>query len=110
MRNLSSAISKYGGVTMKPLSDGSYYITYQDEDKLATKITKPLHLGSFILGYSRMIMHSYLQKSNPYFDSTLLEKQLENSQFIQILIVFRFISETCKESTLIRKLEVLVMI
>ena len=28
-----------------------------------------------------MIMHSYLQKSNPYFDSKLLEKQLENSPF-----------------------------
>ena len=72
---------KYGGVTMKPLSGGSYYVTYQNQDKLATKITKPLHLGSFILGYSRMIMHSYLQKSNPYFDSKLLEKQLENSPF-----------------------------
>ena len=72
---------KYGGVTMKPLSDGSYYITYQDQDKLATKITKPLYLGSFILGYSRMIMLNYLQKSNPYFDSQLLEKQLENSPF-----------------------------
>ncbi len=72
---------KYGGITMKPLSDGSYFVTYQDEDKLASKITKPVYLGSFILGYSRNIMLSYLQRTNPYFNSPNLEKQLENSPF-----------------------------
>ena len=72
---------QYGGVTMKPLSDGSYYLTYQDEDKLMSKITKPAYLGSFILGYSRRIMLGYLKRSNPYFDSQFLDKQLENSPY-----------------------------
>ena len=72
---------KFGGVTMRALSDGSFYLTYQDEDKLASKITKPCYLGSFILGYSRKIMLDYLQKSNPFFNSNQVEKQLENSPY-----------------------------
>ncbi|KAI3660739.1 hypothetical protein MP638_001050 [Amoeboaphelidium occidentale] len=32
---------KYGGVSMRALSDGSFYLTYQDEEKSASKITKP---------------------------------------------------------------------
>jgi hypothetical protein len=70
---------KFGGVTMSKLSDGGYYLTYQDDDKLATKITKPCYLGSFILGYSRRIMLDYLQNTNPYFNSTEVDKQIENS-------------------------------
>ena len=66
---------------MKSLSDDSYYLTYQDEDKLKDKITKPVYLGSFILGYSRRIMLDYLKKSNPYFDSVILDKQLEHAPF-----------------------------
>ena len=31
---------------MNPLSDGSYYLTYQDEDKLKDKSTKPVYLHS----------------------------------------------------------------
>ena len=72
---------KYGGVTMRSLSDGSYYLTYQDEDKLINKITKPCYLGSFILGYSRRIMLHYLQKTNPYFNSFELANQLENAPY-----------------------------
>jgi hypothetical protein len=53
--------------------DGSFYLTYQDDDKLASKITKPCYLGSFILGYSRKIMLDYLQKSNPYFNTAQIE-------------------------------------
>jgi hypothetical protein len=40
---------KYGGVTMRSLSDGSFYLTYQNEYQLTHKITKPCYLGSFIL-------------------------------------------------------------
>ena len=72
---------KYGGVIMNSLSDGSFYLTYQDDDKLKDKITKPVYLGSFILGYSRRIMLDYLKKSNPYFDSVDLDKQLEHSPY-----------------------------
>eukprot|EP00835_Amoeboradix_gromovi_P002669 NODE_156_length_16689_cov_0.273960.p2 type:complete len:509 gc:universal NODE_156_length_16689_cov_0.273960:14999-13473(-) len=72
---------KYGGVSMRALSDGSFYLTYQDEEKLASKISKPCYLGSFILGYSRRIMLDYLKKSNPYFDSGDLKQQLENSPY-----------------------------
>ena len=57
---------KYGGVSMRALSDGSLYLTYQNEYQLTHKITKPCYLGSFILGYSRKIMLDYLQKTNPY--------------------------------------------
>lgn len=60
---------KYGGVEMSEQSDGSFYVTYQNEAKLKTKITKPSYLGSFILGYSRRIMLHYLEQTNPYFNS-----------------------------------------
>ncbi len=73
--------ANYGGMTMKSLSDSSYYLTNEDEDKLKNKITKPVYLGGFILGYSRRIMLGYLRKSNPYFDRTLLDNQLEHSPF-----------------------------
>ena len=72
---------KYGGVAMKSFSGGSYYLTYQDADNLEKKITKPVYLGSFILGYSRRIMLEYLQKTNPYFNSTDLEQQLKHSPY-----------------------------
>ena len=72
---------KYGGVSMRPLSDGSFYLTYQNEYQLTHKITKPCYLGSFILGYSRKIMLDYLQKTNPYFNSKELDKQLEHSPY-----------------------------
>ena len=32
-------------------------------------ITKPTHLGAFILAYSRRIMSEYIIESNPYFNS-----------------------------------------
>jgi hypothetical protein len=72
---------KYGGVSMRSLSDGSFYLTYQDESKLATKISKPCYLGSFILGYSRRIMLDYLQRTNPYFNSADTKNQPENAPF-----------------------------
>ena len=72
---------KYGGVEMTEQTDGSFYATYQDESKLKSKITKPCYLGSFILGYSRRIMLSYLERTNPYFDSKNLDKQLDNSPY-----------------------------
>ena len=72
---------KYGGVEMSLQSDGSYYVKYQNEANLKTKITKPCYLGSFILGYSRRIMLDYLEKTNPYFNSKDLDKQLENSPY-----------------------------
>jgi hypothetical protein len=72
---------KFGGVAMRALSDGSFYLTYQDKDKLASKITKPCYLGSFILGYSRKIMLDYLQKSNPYFNSDQFDQQIANAPY-----------------------------
>ena len=72
---------KYGGVEMRLMSDGSYYLTYQDEDLLKTKITKPCYLGSFILGYSRRIMLDYLQKTNPYFNSTDIARQVDHAPY-----------------------------
>ena len=41
-------------------------------------ITKPTHLGSFILAYSRRIMLNYMKESNPYFSSPDLLKRSEN--------------------------------
>jgi hypothetical protein len=54
---------KYGGVILNSLSDGSFYLTYQDDDKLKDKITKPVYLGNFILGYSRRIMFDYIKRA-----------------------------------------------
>jgi hypothetical protein len=72
---------KYGGVSMRALSDGSFYLTYQDEENLASKISKPCYLGSFILGYSRRIMLQYLQETNPFFNSNDTKNQLANSPY-----------------------------
>ena len=51
---------KYGEVSMRALSDGSFSQTYRDEKKLASKISKPCYRGSFILGYSRRIINARL--------------------------------------------------
>ena len=72
---------QHGGVEMNGQSDGSYYVTYQNEAKLKNKITKPCYLGSFILGYSRRIMLSNLEQTNPYFSSGQLNKQLVNAPY-----------------------------
>jgi hypothetical protein len=37
-------------------------------DETADCITKPTHLGAFILSYSRRIMWNYMKQANPYFD------------------------------------------
>jgi hypothetical protein len=66
---------KYGGVEM------SYYVKYQNEAKLKTKITKPYYLGSFIFGYSRRTTLDYFEKTNPYFNSKDLNKRLEDSPY-----------------------------
>ena len=66
---------------MRALSDGSFYLTYQDEENLASKISKPCYLGSFILGFSRRIMLQYLQKTNPFFNSNDTKNQLANSPY-----------------------------
>jgi hypothetical protein len=72
---------KYGGVSMRALSDGSYFLTYQNEEKMISKINKPCYLGSFIVGYSRRIMLDYLPKTTPYFDSADINKQTENAPY-----------------------------
>ena len=41
-------------------------------------ITKPTHLGAFILDYSRRIMLNFIKQSNPYFDSPDISKRIEN--------------------------------
>ena len=44
--------------------------TPRDVRKTEKCITKPTHLGAFILAYSRRVMVGYLKESNPYFDIT----------------------------------------
>ena len=41
-------------------------------------ITKPTHLGAFILAYSRRIMVEYIKEANPYFNSKNEKKRIEN--------------------------------
>jgi len=41
-------------------------------------ITKPTHLGAFVLAYSRRIMMGYIKEANPYFDSMNMTKKIEN--------------------------------
>jgi hypothetical protein len=40
----------------------------KDELKLNRKVTKPCHIGSFILAYSRRIMLEFMTEANPNFD------------------------------------------
>lgn len=46
--------------------------------KLASKITKPTHLGAFVLSYSRLVMLDYLEKSNPHFNSSNIPAKVKN--------------------------------
>jgi hypothetical protein len=75
--HLHEEFIKYGGVSMRAPSDGSFYLTYQDKESLHQRFQNLLS-GKFILGYSRRIMLEYLKKSNPYFNSGVLKEQLEN--------------------------------
>ena len=52
--------------------------TPKDSNKEEKCITKPTHLGVFILAYSRRIMVNYMKESNPYFNSTDIEKRIGN--------------------------------
>jgi hypothetical protein len=54
------------------------YGTAKDDVKMERCITKPTHLGAFILAYSRRIMLGYMKESNPHFDSTDENKKIEN--------------------------------
>lgn len=48
------------------------------EDKKEKCISKPTHLGAFILAYSRRIMVNYMKEANPYFNSEDKQKRIEN--------------------------------
>ena len=50
----------------------------RNEDKLQKCISKPTHLGAFILAYSRRIMVNYMKQANPYFASEDQEKRIAN--------------------------------
>jgi hypothetical protein len=41
-------------------------------------ISKPTHLGAFILAYSRRIMVQFMKQSNPFFSSSDEQKRIEN--------------------------------
>lgn len=49
----------------------------RDDDLSERAITKPTHLGAFILAYSRRIMLKYINESNPYFNSANTAMALE---------------------------------
>lgn len=46
--------------------------------KLEKCISKPTHLGSFILAYSRRIMLNYMKEANPYFNSQDVSNRVKN--------------------------------
>jgi hypothetical protein len=50
----------------------------RNEDKREKCISKPTHLGAFILAYSRRIMVNYMKQANPYFASEDQEKRIAN--------------------------------
>jgi hypothetical protein len=61
--------SKYSITSMKFIGEKMYLVGIpRDEEQLEKCITKPTHLGGFILAYSRRIMLEYFEQSNPYFD------------------------------------------
>jgi len=65
----------WGQNTVNELTEvGKYYHisgSPRDEQKQEKCITKPTHLGVFILAYSRRIMLNYMKEANPYFDCAL---------------------------------------
>ena len=50
----------------------------REQDKQEASISKPTHLGVFILSYSKKIMTEYMKEANPYFNSHDVEKRIEN--------------------------------
>jgi hypothetical protein len=50
----------------------------KNESKEEHCISKPTHLGAFILAYSRRIMVNYMKEANPHFDSVDVDKQIKN--------------------------------
>ena len=52
--------------------------TPRDENKMENSITKPTHLGAFILAYSRRIMLDYIKQANPHFDSEDIKQRIKN--------------------------------
>ena len=47
-------------------------------DKIEKCISKPTHLGAFILAYSRRIMVNFMKEANPHFNSEDKQKRIEN--------------------------------
>lgn len=67
---------------MEFINDSLYLVgTPRDEEVQEKSITKPTHIGAFILAYSRRIMLEYFQRTNLYFNSSDQEKRLENDFF-----------------------------
>jgi hypothetical protein len=52
-----------------------------DEEEQQRKITKPTHLGAFILSYSRKIMLKYMDASNPFFYSSNVRAKIKNDLY-----------------------------
>ena len=54
--------------------------TPRELDMEESRITKPTHIGGFILAHSRRIMLGYMKEANPYFDheGKYQKEQLEN--------------------------------
>jgi len=58
--------------------------TSKDEEIYEKCITKPTHLGAFILAYSRRIMLEYIKEANPHFDDVDEEKKIENDFYYTV--------------------------
>jgi uncharacterized protein YprB with RNaseH-like and TPR domain len=67
---------------MTYVEDQIFVAGYKNDIKEIEKnITKPSHIGVFILAYSRDIMLNYFVKSNPYFMSGLVDDKIRNDIF-----------------------------
>ena len=63
---------------IKQFDNGSFYLAgySRDEAKRENDISKPSHLGAFVLSFSRRIMMEYYVQCNPFFD---ISKQPESA-------------------------------
>lgn len=50
----------------------------RNDDKMEKCISKPTHLGAFILAYSRRIMVNYMKEANPFFNSQDISNRINN--------------------------------
>lgn len=85
---------KYRGVSIRSMSYGSFYLTYQDESKLATKISK--HATWEVSSLVTVVELCWITCKGPILISIALTPKINLTMHLitRILVVFKFMQRT----------------